>query len=191
MAKKKTKKVPKAVRRGKKRAPKIGGRPSRALYMYDYEGGGGTWDIRPGEVDPSARTHPVILDKMFMMLESVLKRLNETERPSDTALKRLWTELTPDQRALLGFAWKYESTGLTYSSIATGSGFTRAGTGPRYLSDKSIQKCAKALFDKGLLARSGDRSFIQLTAKAHELVEWAKADARKRSAAEKNPQTSA
>ncbi len=100
----------------------------------------------------------------------------------DTTHRALWATLTPTQRHVLGFVWRYESTGLTYVSIAKslelpslpGSSVRGVSLG-RTLSDKTLRKVCKALFESGLLVRDGERGAVQLTPLGHELVVWERA----------------
>jgi hypothetical protein len=126
---------------------------------------------------------------MLQLLEDILKSVRASgdyEAPSTTStivssnanpdLDALWKRLTPDERAVLLFAWRHESTGLTYSAIAEHSVFWMTGRLPSGVnkSDKTIRKCARALFANGLLTRDGPRSGIHLTPLGHDLVAYGK-----------------
>lgn len=107
--------------------------------------------------------------------------IDDTGKPEDEH-RSLWASLTPTQRHLLGFVWRHEDTDLTYLSIARSlelpslPGVGRSGLShERTLSDKTIRKVCKGLFDARLLVREGERGAVRLTPSGHALVLWSKA----------------
>lgn len=94
-----------------------------------------------------------------------------------TPLRCLWVSLHPVQQALVRFVYRYESTGLTYQSIASrfelptlpGYRSSEPSSGGRPISDKTVGKHCERLLEIGVLTRHGERGPIQLSALGHDL----------------------